>query len=161
MNHRLATIAFLSLLSAPVAAQQAAPAITIEGIKVQLFLERSGTFSDTLVGAKRSLFNTPLGEGDAGEPAESVLVTLTFQGPKNSRASDKLARDLAAVKVTQTLKTGQKILLNRAFMGMIFGETGIAHKAFMLDNATCAPIEIEARVGRSKKAAKIDFRCGE
>lgn len=161
MKHRIAAVAFLALGAAPVAAQQSGPGISVQDIKVQLFLERTGTLSETLVGSKKTFFNTPLGEGDAGEPSESVLVTLTFEGPKNSRASDKLARDLAAVKVTQTLKTGQKILLNRAFMGILFGETGVAHKAFMLDTATCAPLLIEARVGKSRKTAKVDFRCGE
>ncbi|HRJ69396.1 MAG TPA: hypothetical protein PK812_07285 [Beijerinckiaceae bacterium] len=161
MKHVLAAATLLALASAPVAAQQAGQGITVQDVKVQLFLERTGTLSENLVGSKKALFNTPIGAGDAGEPAEAVLVTLVFQGPKNSRASDKLARDLAAIKVTQTAKTGPKILMNRAFAGLLFGESGIVHKAVMLENATCAPLEIEARVGRSRKAVKIDFQCGE
>lgn len=162
MNTRFAAVALLALAAGPALAQQpASSGIAIQDIKVQLFMERSGTLSENLIGSKKVLFNTPTGAGDAGEPAESVLVTLVFQGPKNSRGSDKLARDLAAVKVTQTLKTGPKILINRAFGGMQFAEAGVAYKAFMLDSATCAPLEIEARVGRSRKTVKLDFKCGE
>jgi hypothetical protein len=155
--------AALALAPFSAAAQQAPPqqqgGIVIQDVKVQLFLEKSGKFSENIVGAKRNLTDVPTGGGDAGEPAESILVTIVFQGPKNGRGSDKLARDLAAVKVVQNTKTGPKILLNRPYGGMMFGEDGLNHKAFILDNATCWPIEIEARVGRSRKTAKVDFSC--
>jgi len=65
------------------------------------------------------------------------------------------------VTVTQTAKTGQRILLKRAYGGFLFGADGKAHKAFLLDAATCAPIEIETKVGRSRKVAKVAFSCGE
>lgn len=133
--------------------------VVLQDMKVQMFLERSGTLSENLVGTKKKLHNTVLGEGDAGEPADALLVTLVFQGQKNTKGSDKLARDMAQVKVTQTTKAGNKILLNRVYGGFVFGETGIAHKALMLDNATCAPIEIDARIGKTRKTAKIEFSC--
>lgn len=136
-------------------------AITIKDMTAKLFLERSGTFSENIIGSKKAFHNTVIGEGDAGEPADAVLVTLTFEGGKNTRASDKVASALAQIKVTQTTRQGKKILLNRVYGGMLFGDNGLTHKAFIVDNATCAPLEIEARIGKSSKSAKIDFQCGE
>ena len=135
--------------------------VVLQDLKMQLFLERTGRLSDNIVGSKKTFHNTILGEGDAGEPADAVLVTLVFQGGKNSMGSDKLARDMAQVKVTQMAKTGNKILLNRVYGGFIFGENGLAHKAFLIDNATCAPLEVDAKIGKTRKVAKIDFKCGE
>jgi len=152
----LACLALLAAGPAPAFAQ-----VTVEGIQAQLFLERSGRLSDNLVGAKKSLHNTVIGEGDAGEPADAVLVTLAFSGAKNSKSSDKIARDLASVTVRQKTKTGEKILLRRVYGGFLFGESGRIHKAFLLDSATCAPLEIEVKIGRSSKTAKLDFSCGE
>lgn len=135
--------------------------IVIKDIKAQLFLERSGKFSDNIVGSNKTFHNTVIGEGDAGEPADAVLVTITFEGTKNSRASDKVASALGQVKVTQTSKQGKKILLNRVYGGMLFGDSGLTHKAFIVDGATCAPLEIEAKIGKSSKTAKLEFNCGE
>lgn len=135
--------------------------VVIDEIRAQLFLERSGKLSENLVGSKKALFNTAAGEGDAGEPADAILVTLAFTGAKNTKSSDKIARDLASVTVRQQAKTGEKILLKRVYGGFLFGESGRIHKAFLLDNATCAPLDIEVKVGRSRKEAKLDFACGE
>jgi hypothetical protein len=43
----------------------------------------------------------------AGEPEAALLVTLVLTGPKNSKSSDKVARDLASILVTQTARTGR------------------------------------------------------
>ena len=142
-------------------AARAAEPVRIEDIRVRLFLERSGKLSDDLVPAKKTLRNTPMGEGDAGEPASAVFVELVFMGPKNAAASKTLARDTAGVTATQTVKGVRKVVLTRAYGGFLFGEGGIAHRAFMLDGVTCAPLEIEVKVGKSRKAAKVDFECGE
>ena len=135
--------------------------VAVDDVKVQFFLERSGKFSDNLVGVKKTFRNSVTGEGDSGEPAESLLVTFVVTGPKNAVSSDKVARDLASVTVTQSTKQGPKVLLRRAYGGFLFGEAGKAHKAFYLDNATCAPIEVDVKLGRSRKTVKVDFSCGE
>jgi hypothetical protein len=158
---RLIDSAAISVLALAGLAAPAAAQVAVEDIRIQLFLERSGKLSDNIVGSKKSFHNTVIGEGDAGEPAESVLVTLLITGPKNAKSSDKIARDLASVTVTQTSKQGPKVLLRRAYGGFLFGEDGKAHKAFMLDNATCAPLEVDVKLGRSRKTAKIEFTCGE
>jgi hypothetical protein len=144
------------VLGAPALAQ-----VAVQDIRMQLFMERSGKLSDNIVRSGKAFHNTVIGEGDAGEPAESVLVTLIVSGPKNAAASDKIARDMASVTVTQTTKQGPKILLKRAYGGFRFGPDGRVHKAFWLDNATCGALEVDVKLGRSRKTEKIDFTCGE
>lgn len=144
------------LLATPALAQ-----VAIEDVRIQLFLERSGKLSENIVGSKKRFHNSVIGEGDAGEPAESVLVTLVVTGPKNAVSSDKIARDLASVTVTQSSRQGPRVLLRRAYGGFRFGETGRIHKAFYLDNATCAPLEVDVKLARSRKTVKVDFTCGE
>jgi hypothetical protein len=133
--------------------------VVAEEVRMQLFLERSGKLSENIVGSRKNFTNTMSGGGDAGEPAEAVMVTLVFTGPKNTKSSDKIARDLASITVTQSARTGPRVLLKRAYGGFQFGDDGRAHKAFLLDNATCAPLEVDVRVGRSRKTARVDFKC--
>jgi hypothetical protein len=142
--------------SADVSAQ-----VAIDDIRLQLFKERSGALSDNIAGSGKSFVNTPKGGGDAGEPADAVLVTLAFTGPKNSKASDKIARDLASVTVTQVAKTGPRVLLKRAYGGFQFGEDGRSHKAFLLEGATCGALEVDVRLGRSRKSTKVAFTCDD
>jgi hypothetical protein len=156
LAYALTSALFIAAFCAPAHAQ-----VAIDEIRAQLFLERSGKLSENLVGTRKALFNTVIGEGDAGEPADAILVTLGFTGARNTKSSDKIARDLASITVRQQAKTGERILLRRVYGGFLFGETGRIHKAFLLDNATCAPLEIEVKVGRSRKEAKLDFACGE
>lgn len=155
MYRCLAALALLFALPIPHAMAQ----VAVDDIRLQLFKERSGTLSDNIAGSKKTFVNTPNGGGDAGEPAEAVLVTLVITGPKNSKSSDKVARDLASVTVTQTAKTGPRVLLKRAYGGFQFGEDGRSHKAFLLENATCAPLEVDVRLGRSRKTVSIPFSC--
>ncbi|RDJ26712.1 hypothetical protein DWF00_00600 [Bosea caraganae] len=156
LAYALTSALFAAALGTPAQAQ-----VAVDEIRAQLFLERSGKLSENLVGGKKALFNTVTGGGDAGEPADAILVTLVFSGAKNTKSSDKIARDLASITVKQQAKTGERILLRRVYGGFLFGESGRIHKAFLLDSATCAPLEIEVKVGRSRKEAKLDFSCAE
>ena len=153
--------ALAALLLSSVLSGQARAQVAIAEIRAQLFLERSGKLSEDIVPADKSLRDTLTGEGEIGDPADAVLVTLVMTGPKNTKSSTKIARDLVVVTVKQKTKTGEKILLSRPFGGFLFGETGRIHKAFLVDNATCAPLSIEVRVGKSTKNAKLDFACKE
>lgn len=151
----------------PAAAQQRPPAaappaaftgpLAIRDLRVQFFNEKSATFSANIADAPQPFHNAARGEGLA-EPASGLLITIEVGGPKNGRSNDKIALHLAQVNVTRKYKAGPK-LEQRVFGGFFFNEQGVAYKAFMVDAATCAPIEIEARLGRSRKAVKVDFDC--
>jgi hypothetical protein len=157
MYRHLAIAGFVLGMSVSTASAQ----VAVDDIRLQLFKERSGTLSENIAGSKKTFLNTPAGGGDAGEPAEAVLVTLAFTGPKNSKSSDKIARDLASITVTQIAKTGPRTLLKRAYGGFQFGDDGKSYKAFLLESATCGGLEIDVRLGRSRKTTKIDFKCDD
>lgn len=158
----------LALFASPSLAQKvAAPApsptgaftgaINIKDLKVQLFLEKSAKLSENIADHAVPFQNAHRGEGVA-EPASGLFVTLEVVGPKNGQSSDKIARHMAQVNVTRKYRTGPK-LEQRVFGGFRFNDQGVAYKAFMVDAATCAPIEIEARLGASRKVIKIEFDC--
>ena len=144
------------LLALPAFAQES---VAITGIRMQAFLERSGRWSDDLAAQKKPFKNLPQAGGDLGEPANAVLVTLVFSGPKNGEGSRAIARDMAQVPVKQSAGDVPKTLLYRAFGGFSFGADGQAHKAFLLDDATCAPLEVDVKVGRTRKVQTLDLSC--
>jgi hypothetical protein len=154
--HRILLAAGIGLCLASGAIAQE---VSISDIKAQAFLERSGRLSDDLSTSDKPLRNLPRPGNELGEPANALLVTLVFKGPKNGEASNKLARDMAQVTVKQMAGDVQRTLLFRAFGGFSFGENGQTAKAFMLDDATCAPIEIDVKVGRTRKTETLDMAC--
>ncbi|MCX7339612.1 MAG: hypothetical protein NT037_03675 [Hyphomicrobiales bacterium] len=44
------------------------------------------------------------------------------------------------------------MLRKRACGGFQFGDDGRSHKTFVLENATCAPLEVDVRLGRSRRS---------
>ncbi len=148
-----------TLLALPALPARAQDGVAITGIRMQAFLERSGRWSDDLAAQKKPLKNLPQAGGDLAEPANAILVTLVFSGPKNGEGSRSIARDMAQVNVKQTAGDVTKTLLYRAFGGFSFGADGLTHKTFMLDDATCAPLEVEVKVGRTRKTQELDLSC--
>ncbi|HEX2554378.1 MAG TPA: hypothetical protein VHL98_11800 [Microvirga sp.] len=148
--------AVLILAGLPALAQES---VAITGVRMQAFLERSGRWSDDLAAQKKPFKNLPQAGSDLGEPANAVLVTLVFSGPKNGEGSRSIARDMAQVSVKQSAGDVPKTLLYRAFGGLSFGADGQAYKAFLLDDATCAPLEVDVKVGRTRKVQTLDLSC--
>jgi len=89
--------------------------------------------------------------------ATGLLLDFTFAGDKN--ASPKYAT--GTIDLTQTGRAGQLILTHKAFTNFIFGPEGLEHKAVFLEGATCMPLAIDVRAGKTRKSAKLDFQCGE
>ena len=131
--------------------------IKINDIKAFLLLERSGTLSPNIIGSTEAFANTSTGGGATKEPASNILVELVFAGDKNS--APKFAS--ALVNITQSGKNGQQARTTKAFGGFQFGENGEVHKTLFLENATCMPLQIEVKAGKSIKTAKVEFACDE
>lgn len=138
------------------AAADAGP-LAIKDLRVQFYLEKSATFSDNIAAASKPFMNAARGEGIA-EPSSGVLVTIEATGPKAGRSNDKIASHIAHVIINRKYRTGPKTE-QKVFGGFRFNEQGIAYKAFMLDAATCAPLEVDVRLGRSRKKVAVDFDC--
>ncbi|MGD1036678.1 MAG: hypothetical protein ABR878_05675 [Roseiarcus sp.] len=130
--------------------------LRIADVKAYLFLERAGKLSENIVGAP-PFANLPKGGGPNHETATGILVDLTFSGDKDS--APKYAA--ATVDVTQFGRAGQQIVTHKAFANFIFGADGVEHKAFFLEGATCMPLAIDVRAGKSEMTAKLDFQCKE
>ena len=130
--------------------------LRIVDIKAYAFLEHAGKLSEDLIGGE-SLVDAPKGGAPGGDTATGLFLDFTFAGDKN--AAPKYAT--ATVELTQTSRAGQKILTHKAFTNFIFGSDGVEHKAVFLEGATCMPLTIEVRAGKTRKSAKLDFECGE
>jgi hypothetical protein len=123
-------------------------------IKASLFLEDSGKFSEPLVEGA-TLQNLAKGDGPDHRLASAVLIDLTFSGDKNS--APKYAT--AVVDVTQTNRTGQQSVTHKGFTNFVFGPDGIEHKAFVLENATCMPLQVDVHANKTAKTLRLAFVC--
>jgi hypothetical protein len=144
--------AALAALSGPALGAE----VRITDVRAYLFLEHAGKLSEDIVGAP-PFENLPKGGGPNHETATGILVDLTFSGDKNS--APKYAA--ATVDIVQSGAAGRQVVTHKAFANFIFGADGIEHKAFFLEGATCMPLAIDVRAGKTEKSAKLDFHCKE
>ena len=128
--------------------------LKITNIKASLYLEDSGKFSDPLAEGD-ALQNLPKGDGPDRRLASGVLIDLTFSGDKNS--APKYAT--AVVDVTQTNLAGQQVVTHKGFTNFVFGPDGIEHKAFLLENATCMPLQVDVHANKTAKTLRLAFSC--
>ena len=147
-------LAALVGFAAPPFGAAGAAEIKIDDIRAYVFLEQAGRMSDDLIGGE-ALVNAPRGGAPGGDSATGLLIDLTFEGDKN--ASPKGA--VATVDLAQTNRAGDRILTHKAFSNFVFGPEGVEHKAIFLEGATCMPLTIDVRAGRTTKSARLDFQC--
>jgi len=134
----------------------AAAELRIVDIKAYAFLEHAGKLSDDLIGGP-ALVDAPNGGAPGGDTATGLLIDFTFKGDKGF--SPKYAT--ATVDLTQTAHDGRQVTTHKAFTHFIFGADGTEHKAIWLEQATCMPLSIAVRAGKSEKTATLDFSCTE
>jgi hypothetical protein len=128
--------------------------LKIIDISASLYLEATGKFSEPL--AQGALLqNLAKGDGPDHQLASAILVDLTFSGDKNS--APKYAT--ATVDVTQTNRTGQQVVTHKGFTNFVFGPDGIQHKAFLLENATCMPLQVDVHANKTAKTLRLSFAC--
>jgi hypothetical protein len=79
------------LFATPVAAQEATPTVVLGPLTAQLYYKFSGLLSSDLLSRKPpfSGWNTVIGEGDATEPAEDLLVAARSVRQVGRRHSSK------------------------------------------------------------------------
>jgi len=119
------------------------------------FLEISGTLSKNVAPpAASALWNTIIGGGDAGEPADDFLVLVFLSGP-----ADKFVRQPLIATV---VRAGQKKPIGeRRFETLLFGREGRLTKPVLVTNVTCETARITASTGSIRKSTNVDFRRGE
>ncbi len=143
------TLAFLFGLGAARGAE-----VRIVDIKAYLFWEHAGKFSDDIVG-QPAFQNLARGGGPGHEAASAVLFDLTFSGEKN--ATPKYAT--ATVDITQSQSVGRPIVIHKAFANFVLDADGRQHKALLVENATCSPLELAVHAGKTDKSVALDFAC--
>src|SRR3954454_4443705 len=127
----------------------------IEELRVQLFYERSGTLSPSIASpATFNAWNTMIGEGDAKEPANDLIVSAVL--------SVKTDQANVSTPLTITVKgKGGKVLAERTFKGLFFSG-GKVVRAVLVPNAACAgSINVETHLGAEKKRTSVTLGCGE
>jgi hypothetical protein len=124
-----------------------------------LYLRESGTLHAQDLFRAVGLWNTAAGEGIAGEPSTTMLLTIELQGQAFSKAPGKLL-----VIVTQG-KT--KLLQQTTVVSTLFSRNKHVSAPFLVNNITCGEMTVAAAwqgLPDSKAATvtkKIIMACGQ
>lgn len=161
---RFRFIALLAALAMPAslpAKSPATPQLKITAIEARLFYGFSGQLSDDLL--KRdppfSGWNTIIGEGAAGEPAEDMLVSIKLEPLVKLSGNEGIFTDQPVV-VTAT--ANGKVVAKRTFTGTLTNDQGVSWRGLYLRDIGCAgTLKIEAAAGKQRKAATLQLDCGE
>jgi hypothetical protein len=131
------------------------PKAVVDHIEMRLFYIYSGTLSENI--AKPSEFfgwNTIIGEGDAKEPADDVLVIVHLQGTPE-------AGEFVPVSIIAKDSRG-KIVGKRIAEPALADKDGKAVVSLLLHDVTCAgTLTVTAKMGRSTKTNTANLSCGE
>ncbi|MFZ6647701.1 hypothetical protein ACO0LO_18405 [Undibacterium sp. TJN25] len=126
----------------------------IAEVKVRLFFQYSGEFSQPLNG-KEVLWNVMAGGGDVTEPTTSAFVDIVVSGLPNTYVA-KQAVDL----LVKNGRTGKIVERQRGRIG-IYGPSGETHVGFWLRSFSCDPVILVVSTAGSSKSLTLPFRCGE
>jgi hypothetical protein len=130
--------------------------IRLGDIRAHLYLERSGKLSEDVLSQRNArLTDLPSGEGVFGEPANTLIVTVTLLGAPNTQPKHASA----LVNITTTNRTGQRRTETRPLMGFVFGEDGRLSRPIVLENVTCSKVEIEVKSRSAARRAELPFTC--
>ncbi len=155
----LTSLATLALATGLSASALAAPqnGVTIGGLRAHLFYERSGVLSDDVLARDPpfSGWNTVIGEGDAGEPAENLLVIARLDNPGAEAFLDE------KVTIRVSGEKGKK-LKERVFSGVLLAERGTVHLPMWIDDAGClGAVTITVTFRRQSASKPLQLMCGE
>lgn len=150
----------LLLLLVPASPTLAAPkddGIRIGAVRAHLYYQRSGVLSEDLVAWRPHFngWNTVIGEGDAEEPAENLLVVATVVNPGGEAwLNEKLTLRVTGEKGRQ--------IKERVFSGLLLADKGTLHLPMWLDDAGCiGPVTISATFRGKSVAGTLQLMCGE
>ena len=144
------------------AAGLAASAVSAEGVEarieavgVQLVYQTSGTLSqDIAPPARFTAWNTVIGEGDAREPANDIVVSVRLSIPQDQGNGD-------VPLVITVRKAGGKVVASRRVATQFFTK-GRSVQTLNVQDATClGKLAIEARLGKQTKSTQVALMCGE
>lgn len=130
-------LTFLGLCLANSSVAAADKEVVIDRLEVKLFYKETGRLSDDILSRATPFveFNTIIGEGDAEESADDILVVAVLSSGKWDSDNQVFLDTPLSIKVTD--KTG-KMLGSRIFDSVLTPEKGLESKSLWLENVTCA-----------------------
>jgi hypothetical protein len=140
------------------AAQEAAPNVVLGPLTAQLYYKFSGLLSSDLLSRKPpfSGWNTVIGEGDATEPAEDLLVAVTL---KSATEEEAFLEDKLELWVENEEGT---VIARRDFEGVLVPHQGSVASPLWVSNVGCAGLlELHARYQEQEQIAELRLYCGE
>ena len=137
----------------------ATPPYKITAMKAMLFYNGTGPFSRDILNPPMTLWNTIIGEGEAGAPSEATLVLVEVSG----KSSEDVKSPPRKVEFTATLDG--KVMVKRATDIGLFSDGGKFYAPFWLYDTGCGKVKITARIlGQTQPSSMtktIPFECGE
>jgi hypothetical protein len=146
----------LALAASPASA--AGDEITLGPLTAQLYYKTSGTLSKDLISRKPAFsgWNTGVGEGDAEEPAEDLLVGVTLA----NAGDDGVFLD-ETLQLWVTDEGGAEIA-RREFKGLLVPYKGKVASPLWLQDIGCAGLLVfHAKFRKQVKTAQLRLDCGE
>lgn len=124
-------------------------------IRMQLVYTESGTLSrDISPPSAFTGWNTVIGEGDAGQPANDMEVSVDLR--TNGQQNVQTPVTLTARRV------GGRTIATRTFSNTLTSADGRAMLSLRLTDIGCAGrIRVTATMGRQSRSEEIDLECGE
>ncbi len=154
----VATLIGLVLALGTVAPAFAAPddGVHIGELRAHLFYQRSGVLSEDLIARKPRFngWNTAIGEGDAKEPSENLLVVATLVNP----GDETFLNEKVILRVTDEMDELVKV---KEYNGLLLSDKGTLQLPMWLDSAEClGPITISATFRDKTATGTLDLLCG-
>lgn len=153
------------LLASAAFAQAGGPAssVTMGDVEVRLFYKETGRLSDNVLGRKKdfTFHNTVIGEGDAEESADDVLVSVAMSAGKFGTPEDNHKFVNSPVELVARDRTG-RILGRRKHDSVLTSYAGKDVKVLWLNDVTCTgEVTITALYAGKSKSTKVVMGCGE
>jgi hypothetical protein len=153
---------------------------SVAAIHAHLYYHATGKINptDLLDGRNHALWNTIIGEGEAGEPSAAIMVLVDITGPGFLRCEGRLRLTATALEpgsedvdaLPGLMAHDKKTLLDQTLeLGLWFNEGGKVILPFLVCGTGCETVEITAtlenmpatKVDTGRLAKTIPFKCGE
>ena len=144
----------IALMLAAAAAAQA-PSAEIAEMRMHLFYRAGGRLSDDISPPRQFTgWNTLIGEGDAEEPAEDLLVVVQVR----SQGEQFLETPLHLVAHGR----GGRVIAERRFETLLTSGDGATFSPLWLQDVPCeGEIRVTATFGTQRVTETLSLECGE
>jgi hypothetical protein len=140
---------------------EAPPPVIVLGIEARLFHNKTGTFSDNVLGtAAQGLQNVFAGEKSS--VSTLIVVKLSLAEPKRA-VNDAKVRLIA--RKQRFRQTGSTLLLDQVAELGAPNKEGVSYVGFWLQGTDCGSVNLKVIVTADKRSMSttdsIAFQCGE